>query len=61
MARPLYFYVAGTVGAVCAYLFVSLAFTGTLHFLRLATFVAVFLPVFVGFRSFIDWAVDLEE
>lgn len=60
MARPLYFYVAGIVAAISAYLFASLAFTGQLHFARLGAFAAVFLVVFVAFEQFVEWAVEIE-
>lgn len=54
-------YIAGGVAASASYIFNVLAFTGTLHFVRLGVFLALFLPVMFGFEKFVDWVETLEE
>ncbi|WP_435127139.1 hypothetical protein [Halobaculum sp. D14] len=51
---------SGLVAASAAYVFTAVAFTGSLHFGRLAAFTAVFLVVFLGFERFVGWAETLE-
>ena len=53
-------YVAGFVAASLAYIFVSLAFTGSFHLLRWITFVVFFGVAFAGFEWFIGWAMAQE-
>ena len=52
---------AGVIGATCAYIFSTLATTGTLNFIALAVFLVVFVGVSAGFERFIAWAVTLDE
>ena len=50
-------YVAGSIAASLAYIFVSLSFTGAFNVVRWAVFMAVFLVVFYAFDRLIDWTV----
>ena len=53
-------YVAGFVAASLAYIFVSLAYTGSFHLLRWITFVVFFGVAFAGFEWFIGWEMAQE-
>jgi len=54
-------YVAALVGAVVAYLFTVIAFTGRFDLVELLIFAAVFLVVTAGFDWFVEWATGLED
>ena len=47
-------YFAGTVAALSAYLFVSLAFTGQFNFLHGGVFLVFFVVVMVVFTNFVE-------
>ncbi|MDG5778353.1 hypothetical protein VB773_03810 [Haloarculaceae archaeon H-GB2-1] len=53
-------YVSGFVGASLAYIFTSLAFTGSFHVVQWTVFAAFFLVVFAGFERFIQWSETLD-
>jgi hypothetical protein len=54
-------YLAGTIAAVAAFLFVSLAFSGQFNFLHGGVFIVFFMVVMVVFTNFIKWAESLES
>ena len=54
-------YLAGTIAAVAAFLFVSLAFSGQFNFLHGGVFIVFFIVVMVVFTNFIKWAESLES
>jgi hypothetical protein len=53
-------YLAAIVAALAAYLFVSLAFSGTFNFLHGGVFMVFFAVVMVAFARFIAWSETLE-
>lgn len=54
-------YLAGTIAAVAAFLFVSLAFSGQFNFTHGGVFIVFFIVVMVLFTNFIGWAESLES
>jgi hypothetical protein len=54
-------YVAGTVAALAAFLFVSLAFSGQFNFAHGGVFLVFFVVVMVVFANFLEWAESLES
>jgi len=61
MDTQLRMYFAGTIAAVAAFLFVSLAFTGEFNFMYGGVFVVFFIVVMVAFANFVKWAESLES
>jgi hypothetical protein len=61
METQLRVYLAGTIGAVAAFLFVSLAFSGQFNFVHGGVFIVFFIVVMVVFTNFIKWAESLES
>lgn len=54
-------YVSAGIGASIAYIFTSLAFSGSFDIRPWTVFMAVFLLVMFGFEKFMDWAEKLEK
>ncbi len=54
-------YVSAGVGASIAYIFTTLAFTGSFDVRPWSVFMVVFLFVMFGFEKFMDWAMTPEE
>jgi len=52
-------YLAGTIAAVAAFLFVSLAFSGQFNFIH-GGYIVFFIVVMVVFANFVKWAESLE-
>jgi len=61
MDTQLRMYFAGTIAAVAAFLFVSLAFTGQFNFMHGGVFVVFFIVVMVAFANFVKWTESLES
>jgi hypothetical protein len=61
MEPQLRVYFAGTIAALAAFLFVSLAFTGQFDFVRGGVFIVFFVVVMVEFANFVEWAESLES
>ncbi|MFC7070480.1 hypothetical protein [Halobaculum lipolyticum] len=61
METQLRVYLAGTIAAVAAFLFVSLAFSGQFNFVHGGVFIVFFIVVMVVFTNFIEWAESLES
>ena len=61
METQLRMYLAGTIAALAAFLFVSLAFSGEFNFAHAGVFIVFFIVVMVGFGKFIGWAESLES
>lgn len=57
MKRRVRWYLAAVVGAVNAYVFAALAFSGRLHLLELAAYLVVFVVVVVVFEYLLALAV----
>lgn len=55
------FIIAGLVAASAAYIFATLAFTGTLNLIATGVFLVVFLVVVLGFERFMQWAETLDS
>jgi hypothetical protein len=53
-------YFAGTIAALVAFLFVSLAFSGQFNFFHAAVFIVFFIVVMVAFANFLTWAESLD-
>lgn len=54
-------YLAGTVAALAAFLFVSLAFSGQFNVVHGGVFVVFFVVVMVAFANFVEWAESFES
>lgn len=54
-------YVSGIVAGLASYVFNSVAFTGSLNFLRTGVFVVFFTAVMFGFEKFMNRAEKLEQ
>ena len=54
-------YLAGTVAAVAAFLFVSLAFSGQFNLMHGGVFIVFFIVVMAVFANFVEWADSLES
>ncbi len=54
-------YLAGTLAALAAFLFVSLAFLGQFNFVHGGVFLVFFNVVMVVFANFMTWAESLES
>jgi hypothetical protein len=54
-------YLAGTIAAVAAFLFVSLAFSGQFNLIHGSVFIVFFIVVMTVFANFIEWAESLES
>ena len=61
MNTQLRMYLAGTIAALSAFLFVSLAFSGEFNFLHGGVFVVFFIVVMVAFANVVKWADSLES
>jgi hypothetical protein len=61
METQLRVYLAATIAAVAAFLFVSLAFSGQFNFVHGGVFIVFFIVVMVVFTNFIKWAESLES
>lgn len=61
METQLRMYLAGTIAAVAAYLFVSLAFSGQFNVVHGGVFTVFFIVVMVVFANFVEWAESLES
>ena len=57
MSEREHLYVAGFIAASMAYIFVSLAFSGTFDVVHWSVFMAFFLVTFYAFEGIIGWAV----
>ena len=53
-------YFAGTIAALAAFLFVSLAFSGQFNSFHGGVFLVFFLVVMVVFANFVEWAESLD-
>ncbi len=53
-------YFAGTIAALAAFLFVSLAFSGQFNFFHGGVFLVFFVVVMVVFANFVEWAESLD-
>jgi hypothetical protein len=61
MKTQLRLYLAGTIAALAAFLFVSLAFSGQFNLRHGGVFIVFFIVVMVGFANFVKWAESLES
>jgi hypothetical protein len=61
MKTQLRLYLAGTIAALAAFLFVSLAFSGQFNLIHGGVFIVFFIVVMVGFANFVKWAESLES
>lgn len=61
METRLRMYFAGTIAALAAFLFVSLAFSGQFNFFHGGVFLVFFVVVMVVFANFVEWAESLES
>lgn len=61
MKTQLRLYFAGTIAALAAFLFVSLAFSGQFNLIHGGVFIVFFIVVMVGFANFVKWAESLES
>ena len=61
METQLRVYLAGTIAALAAFLFVSLAFSGQFNFVHGVVFIVFFIVVMVVFTNFIKWVESLES
>ena len=61
METQLRMYLSGTIAAVAAFLFVSLAFSGQFNFIHGGVFVVFFIVVMIVFANFVKWAESLES
>jgi hypothetical protein len=61
METRLRIYFAGTIAALAAFLFVSLAFSGQFNFFHGGVFLVFFVVVMVVFANFVEWAESLES
>jgi len=60
METQLRMYLAGTIAAVAAFLFVSLAFSGQFQLHTRRVYIVFFIVVMVVFANFVKWAESLE-
>lgn len=61
METQLRMYLAGTIAALAAFLFVSLAFSGQFDFVHGGVFIVFFVVVMAAFANFVKWAESLES
>jgi hypothetical protein len=61
METQLRMYFAGTIAALAAFLFVSLAFSGQFNFLHGGVFIVFFVVVMIVFANFVKWAESVES
>lgn len=61
METRLRMYLSGTIAALAAWLFVSLAFSGQFNIFHGGVFLVFFLVVMVLFANFVEWAESLES
>ncbi|ADJ13914.1 hypothetical protein [Halalkalicoccus jeotgali] len=54
-------FIAGLVGALTAFIFTVIAFTGVLNLIETTVFAGIFLVVMIGFERFMLWAETLEN
>lgn len=61
METRLRMYLAGTIAALAAFLFVSLAFSGQFNIFHGGVFLVFFVVVMVVFANFVEWAESLDS
>lgn len=61
METRLRMYLAGTIAALAAFLFVSLAFSGQFNIFHGGVFLVFFVVVMVVFSNFVEWAESLDS
>lgn len=61
MEIQLRMYLAGTIAALAAFLFVSLAFSGRFDLVHGGVFIVFFIVVMIAFANFVKWAESLES